>query len=42
MNFVNFGEEFVMDLVISVCQVLRRDLQELVDTIGEVEPWDEG
>jgi len=33
---------FVTDLVISVYQLLGQDLQELVDTIGEVEPWDEG
>ena len=32
----------VTDLVINVCQLLRQDLQELVDTMGEVEPWDEG
>ena len=32
----------VIDLVINMCQLLRQDLQELVNTIGEVKPWDEG
>ena len=32
----------VTDLVISVYQLLRQDLQEPVDTMGEVELWDEG
>ena len=27
----------IIDLVISVCQLLRQDLQELVDIMGEVE-----
>ena len=32
----------VTDLLSSVYQSLVQDLQELVDTMGEVEPWDEG
>ena len=32
----------VTDLVLQVCQLLRQDLQELIDGIEEVEPWDEG
>ena len=28
----------VTDLVVSMYQLLRQDLQELVDTMGEVEP----
>ena len=31
-----------MDLVLQVCQLLRQDLQELIDGMEEVEPWDEG
>ena len=33
---------FVTDLVLQVCQLLRQDLQELIDGMEEVEPWDEG
>ena len=39
------GGDSVMELVTLVCQLLRRDLrelQELVDTMGPVESWDEG
>ena len=33
---------FVTDLVLQVCQLLRRDLQELIDGMEGVKPWDEG
>ena len=39
------GGDSVTDLVMLVCQLLRRDLrelQELVDTIELVKSWDEG
>ena len=32
----------VTDLVLQVCQLLKQDLQELIDGMEEVEPWDEG
>ena len=32
----------VTDLVLQVCQLLRQDLQELIDGMEEVKPWDEG
>ncbi len=37
-------EEFkgVMDLVMQVLQLLRRDLQELVNMMEPVKSWDEG
>ena len=36
------GDPYVTDLVLQVCQLLRQDLQELIDGMEEVEPWDEG
>ena len=39
------GGDSVMDLVMLVCQLLRRDLRELrelVDMMEPVELWDEG
>ena len=32
----------VTDLALQVCQLLRQDLQELIDGTEEAEPWDEG
>ena len=31
-----------MDIVMLVCQLLRQDLRELVDTMEPGESWDEG
>ena len=31
-----------MDLVLQAYQLLRQDLQELINEMEEVEPWDEG
>ena len=31
-----------MDLVLAVLQLLKEDLQAVVDSIEPVEPWDEG
>ena len=36
------GGDSVTDPVILMLQLLRRDLQELVDTIEPVKSWDEG
>ena len=32
----------ITDLVLSVLRLLREDIREVVDSIGPVEPWDEG
>ena len=32
----------VTDLVLQAYQLLRQDLQELINEMEEVEPWDEG
>ena len=36
------GEDSVIDTIMQVLQLLRRDLRELVDTMELVELWDEG
>ena len=39
---VREGGDSVTDVVMQVCQILRGDLQRLVDGIEPVELWDEG
>ena len=36
------GGDSVTDLVIQVYQLLRRDLQELINTIEPIKSWDKG
>ena len=36
------NKDLVTDAVMQVCQILRGDLQRLVDGMEPVESWDEG